>query len=143
MSFFHENFQSFFKDKGPQHYCRFPDIYAESIIHLLLLLFVARLPFRTFWISKKPHQCRIKLKKYFLTRRYSYLSSFYSLLSSFFSLLRQLWLLRFYDICPYTTFAQKTFAQKDVCPERHLPRKTFAQKTFAQRDICPEILFPR
>jgi hypothetical protein len=29
----------------------------------------------------------------------------------------------------------KTFDQKDICQERHWPRKTFSQKTFAQKDI--------
>jgi hypothetical protein len=52
------------------------------------------------------------------------------------------------DICPERHLPRKTFAQKDICPEDifsegHLPRKTFAQKTFAQKDICPEIHLPR
>jgi hypothetical protein len=41
------------------------------------------------------------------------------------------------DICP------KDVAQKDICPERHLPRKTLAQPTFALKDICPEGYLPR
>jgi hypothetical protein len=66
------------------------------------------------------------------------------------------------DICPVTfaqrylprtKFAQKTFAQRDICrdgrllirrlPRRHLPRKTFAQKDICPEHICPEGCLPR
>jgi hypothetical protein len=69
---------------------------------------------------------------------------------------------RFHDICPDDicpeTFAQrhlpirhlprKTFAQKDICPERHLPRRRLPRRhlprrMFAQKDICPEGHLPR
>jgi hypothetical protein len=34
---------------------------------------------------------------------------------------------------------RKTIAQKDIGPERQLPRrKTFAQMIIPQRDICPD-----
>jgi hypothetical protein len=39
---------------------------------------------------------------------------------------------------PRKTFVQKIFDQKDMCPDRHLPRNKFAQK-----DICPQGCLPR
>jgi hypothetical protein len=61
-----------------------------------------------------------------------------------------------YSLCPawpgsmtfaHTKFAQRhllrrTFVQKNICPERHLPRRHLPRKTFAQKDICPEDIFP-
>jgi hypothetical protein len=49
---------------------------------------------------------------------------------------------------PRTTFAQKTFAQKDIFPDGHLPIRRFPRRylpkmTFAQKDICPERHLPR
>ncbi len=47
------------------------------------------------------------------------------------------------DICPERHLPRKTFAQKDICPERHLPRRHLPRRTFAQKDICPERHLPR
>jgi hypothetical protein len=44
---------------------------------------------------------------------------------------------------PRKTFAPKTFAKKDICPGGHLPRKTFPWKTFAHKDVCPKIHLTR
>jgi hypothetical protein len=54
---------------------------------------------------------------------------------------------------PRMTFVHKTFAQKDICPDghlpirhfliKHLPRWTSAHKTFAQKEVCPNGHLPR
>jgi hypothetical protein len=50
-----------------------------------------------------------------------------------------------YTILQYlnmVTFAQTTFAHKDICPDGHLPRRHLPRRTSAQKNICPERHLP-